>query len=237
MINFPPQVIPVNPPVFDPIAYVAEDGMRLEHLSNVERNNANIVRAAFNENQASFQFASDELKNSVPFVLELLNSVFDPEGDGSEVEFVEFAGQDPKNDFAVGMLVVQSRGFWLECLSDNLKANPEIFEAAILSDPAAYEHGSFHLRNNVATAINCIERLADYEILGPPLLSKVPQPVYTNIGFWHTILDMCVAHLPNTDLVDALFENKPVNFENYQDIINLVHNHYPQFNYKVAIQG
>lgn len=237
MINFPPFFIQENPPVFDPIAYVAEDGMRLEHLMDADRNNPNVVRAAFNENQDSFQFASNELKNSIPFVLELLNSVFDPEGDGSEVEFVEHAGQDPKNDFAVGMLVVQSRGFWLDCLSDNLKANEAIFNAAILSDPAAYEHGSFHLRNNVATTIDCLGRLADYEILGPPLLNKVPQPVYTDIGFWHASLDFCIAHLPSTDLLDALFEHKPVNFENYQEVIDLVHNHYPQFAYKVAIQA
>ena len=54
-INFPQPIIVLQP---DPIAFVELNGMNLEFLSDAEKNNPQIVIAAFRENKKSFKFAS-----------------------------------------------------------------------------------------------------------------------------------------------------------------------------------
>lgn len=122
-----------------PKSSVKTDGMDLQHASEDQQNNIDVVLTAVQGRGSALQFASQELQSNFYVVMAAIQQCGDA---------LEFASRDLRTNFDVVVAAVQSNGYALEYASEELQSDNNIVMSAVQSIGYALKYASEELRNN-----------------------------------------------------------------------------------------
>ena len=144
--------------------FLVADGLRLEDLSEEDRNNEALVRLAVRQNGLALEYASDNLKGNEALVrlavrqngLALQYASDNLKGNealvglavGQNGHALFWASDNLKGNEALVRLAVRQNGLALQYASDNLKGNEALVGLAVRQNGLALEYASENLKGN-----------------------------------------------------------------------------------------
>ena len=129
--------------------FLVADGMRLQDLSEEDRNNEALVRLAVRQNGLALEHASDEAKGNRKVVLLAVRQ------NGLALEH---ASDGLKGDEGVVLTAVEQNGLALEHASDEAKGNRKVVLLAVRQNGLALEHASDGLKGDEEVARIAVEQ-------------------------------------------------------------------------------
>jgi hypothetical protein len=119
---------------------VEEDGLKLEFLDEIFRNDIDVVLAAIQENPYALEYASLDCRNNPLVVIPALEADYD---------VYKYVGRDFKIDRNTALNLVKEDGLRLEYLIYAYKDDEEIVRLAIQQNPVALSLASPRLKKDV----------------------------------------------------------------------------------------
>jgi hypothetical protein len=128
------------------IQLVSHKGSYLNKLDYLNKNDPDVVMAAIKQKPASFQFASENIKNNINFIKEAFNN---------NINIFEFINNELQNDKEICLQYPQ---FIIESLiTDKLYNDPEVVSKIIKNTPRGFLIlDRSNLNDNMIFMLNCM---------------------------------------------------------------------------------
>lgn len=169
------------------------------------RGDSRMVKAAVMENEKELQFASDELKGSKDFILELIE-------DG--VNVLQFIPQW-RSDKEVVLAAVRKYGTNLQYASDDLKKDIDIVKTAIQKEPFAARSLDKSFQNNEELALIAVSKYSD-------ALQFFDKTITKNQKFVLQYLKLVTI---SDHLLDEISDELPIDWDFYQKVQDIYKTH------------